>query len=231
MKNLILLFISSLACSLSAQTNQLNEVHKLMESFNEEQDNSLLAEAYDLIQELFEDEKNESRPKSLLAKTSVLTGLLEHTDVEDPMATCDEIKASYEKALEADNSMKYRNEILTDLYTSKIAMMMEGNQAYESESYEEAHAYYKKCLDMNKLEVEHPRYATVDTSLMFTSAIFANLAGKKDEAAQTFKQLIDWDYKRRDLYDNLMRFYQEKGMVEEATKIGVLRDQRFPPEK
>lgn len=231
MKYFLLILFSSLACSLAAQTNQLDEIHKLMESFKEEQDNTLITKAHALVEELFEDKKHEELPLSLNTKAKVLTGLLEHTEMDDPMSTCDEIVSIYENALAKDPSMRHRNQLLTDLYTAKIAMMNKGNKAYEQKSYDEAHRYYDKSLDMNKIEVSNPRYAPIDTSLMYTSAVFANLAGHKEKAAETFKQLIEWEYNRRDLYDNLIIYYQEKEMIKEATDIGVLRDQRFPPQK
>ena len=106
--------------------------------------------------------------------------------------------------------------------------MNKGNAVYEESDYDLAHQYYQKSLELNDLEMEYPRVMPRDTSLLFTSGVFANLAGKTDEAIQVFEALVNMEYPREDMYNYLEKLYTEKGQEAKVAEIIKLKEQRYP---
>lgn len=210
------------------QTNQLDEVQKLIKSFEAEPDNSLIEKAQDLISDYFQNKQAYSSPLALKSKAQVTTMALVNLDQEDPFKSCEDITQSYIAALAADKNMVHRNALLNELYTSKIAIMNKGNKSYEEKNPDEAYKYYKNSLMLNELEIAHPRHATLDTSLYFTSAVFANLSDRKEEAVKIWEDLVKMNYPRPDLYDNLIRYYTENDKAADIKRITKLKEIRYP---
>lgn len=228
MKYLFFSFFSFLALSMQGQTDQLNKVDKLIESFSESQDVNLIAEAQTLIAEVFEKESAMSDPVSLSKKASVQTLALEHTVVDEPFKLCDEIESLYSAAFINDADMALRNDLLNFVYQAKKAMLNLGNKTYEEKSYDDAYKYYQKALKMNDLEVAHPRHARKDYSLQYTAAVFADLADKKEESIKIFEELVEVNYDRVDMYDTLIRYYTEKDKKTDLMRIKKLKEARYP---
>ena len=227
MKYLVLIIFSILTIGLQGQTEQLNEVQKLITSFNESEDISLIPKAQKLVAKIFEDKSVHKDPTHLYTKAQVTSLALEHLDIDNPYKVCDEIETTYSTALSHDSNMKHRNTILNHIYNSKSAMRKIGNLAYEEQDYESAFIYYQKLLKLNELEVAHPRHAAPDYSLKYTAGVYANLAGKKDEAAQIFEELIEVEFNRVDMYDSLINYYKEKDREVDAKRITRLKEERF----
>ena len=228
MRYLILSLFSFLAFSLNGQTNKVNEVQKLITSFSESQDVTLIPQAQKLVSEIFEDRAALKDPTRLCTKAQVTSLALEHTDIDNPYQVCDEIEKTYASALANDQKMKKRNTILNHIYNSKSAMRKLGNLAYEEENYESAFTYYQKLLKLNDLEVAHPRHASRDYSLKYTSGVYASLAGKKDEAARIYEELVEVEFPRVDMYDTLISYYTEKEKEADVKRITRLKEERFP---
>lgn len=228
MKYLFFISFSLLALTLSGQTDQLDEVTKLIETFKAEKDNSLIEKAQGLITDYFEDTRAHTQVQALHSKAKVQSLALENLKQDNPMELCDEIKATYTAALENDKNMEHRNAILSDLYFSKIGMVNVGNKLYEEKNYEEAYQYYVKSLELNDLEIAHPKYVTRDVSIYYTSAVFADLAGHKKEAVKIWEELVGMEYPRPDMYDSLIRYYDENEMESDVKRITTLKAERFP---
>lgn len=228
MKYLFFSFFSFMALSLQGQTDQLNKVDKLIESFSESQDVDLIAEAKSLMDKVFENESAMNDPTSLSMMAAVETMALEHTEVDDPFKLSDEIESLYSAAFINDKKMKMRQDLLNLVYQSKKALLNLGNKTYEAKSYDEAYKYYQKALKMNDLEVAHPRYASKDYSLQYTAAVFAGLAGKKEESMKIFEELVEVNYDRVDMYDTLINYYTEKDKKTDLMRIKKLKAERYP---
>lgn len=228
MKYLIIFFFGLVASLSFAQSSELNQVSKLIGSFEAEKDLTNLEEAESLITDLFAKRDFEPSAQAYFSKAKVMSLLLRNKEIEDPLTYAQDLKASYSSALAADTEMKLRYDILNELYLSKARLTELGNISYEEKDFENAHAYYKTAFDYNAIEVAHPRHMTVDTSLLFTSAVFGSLAKKNKEAITDFERLVEMEYNREDLYDYLIRLYQEEGMEAKAKNIQKLKDLRFP---
>lgn len=228
MKYLIISFFGLFASMSFAQSTELNQVSKLIGSFEAENAIEKLEEAESLMTDLFS--KKDFRPdaKAYFAKAKVMGLILRNKELEEPIAYAEELITNYSSALSADKQMKLRFKILNEMYLAKIKMTEIGNKSYEKEDFNTAHACYQKALEFNALEVDHPRYMPVDTSLLFTGAVFANLAKKNTEAINGFERLVNMEYPRKDLYDYLISLYTEEGMDAKLKSITALKAQRFP---
>ena len=228
MKYLFFSLFSLFALISNAQTSQLNEVQKLIKSFKTDKDLAALGKAQEMIVELVDKDNNAKSPKMQLTKATVLTLAVDNLELDNPIDECDEIITAYDSALSLDSRMTFRPQILLDVYDSRIKMMNKGNAVYEESEYDLAHQYYQKSLELNDLEMEYPRVMPRDTSLLFTSGVFANLAGKTDEAIQVFEELVNMEYPREDMYNYLEKLYTEKGQEAKVVEIIKLKEQRYP---
>lgn len=228
MKYLIISFFGLLVNLGYAQTTELNQVSKLIGSFEAEKNIEKLEEAQNLISTLFS--KKDYRPdaQAYFSKAKVSSLLLRNQDQEDPVAFSEDVISDFSAALVADKGMKLRHNILTELYLTKIKMSEIGNKSYENEDYQTAYTCYDKALELNALEIDYPRHMPMDTSFLFTSAVFANLAKDNDTAIKKFEKLVEMEYPRKDLYDYLIRLYTEKGNEAKIKSITRLKEQRFP---
>ena len=102
MRFLLLSILCLLALSSRGQSDQLNQVQKLVASFNETEDVSLILEAQKLVSAIFENKAAHQDPTSLCAKAQIQTLALGHTDVKDPFKACDEIENTYASAFDHD---------------------------------------------------------------------------------------------------------------------------------
>lgn len=228
MKYLIIAFLGHFVTLGFAQSNELNQVDKLINSFKTEKNIESLEKAEGLITEIFS--KKDFRPNAaaLYSKAKVMSLLLQNTELDNVLDYSKQLQGVFSEALAKDEDMSLRYDILSDIYLSKIKMMNLGNEVYEDKKYAEAYDHYQNVLSMNELEVAYPRYAKRDTSLIFTSSVFASLAKKNKEAIAGFEELEKMKYNRKDLYDYLARLYTEEGMEEKAKRAMMEKERLYP---
>lgn len=228
MKYLITAFFIHFVTLGFAQSSELNQVDKLINSFKAENNIESLEKAEGLITEIFS--KKDFRPdaSALYSKAKVMSLLLQNKEVDNTLNYSKQIQSVYSKALAQDEDMILRYDILADLYLAKIKMMNLGNEAYEEKEYGDAYDHYQNVLSMNELEVAYPRHAKRDNSLMFTGAVYASLAKRNKEAIEDFEALRKMNFPRKDLYDYLSRLYIEEGMEEKANQVIKEKEKLFP---
>jgi len=231
MRNIFISLFCLLTLGTHGQSTQLTEVVNLIDSYLETEDVNVLTQAQEDVYKLLKDKSLAEDPHTLTVASKVNTLVLSNTAVAEPFKLCDEIEASYLTAFAHDDKMLLRNDMLNAVYDSKSAMRNKGNEAYEAEKFDEAYMYYQKALKLNEIEVANPRYAARDYSLLYTSAVFANISGKKSEAAIIFEELIGIDYPRVDMYDTLIAYYKEMNLEKEVNRIDLLKKKRFPEVK
>jgi len=229
MKYLIFALIVHFVTLSTAQSNELAQIDKLIHAFKSEQKITDLEEAHERLIALFAEDSYRPDSKALAVRAQLLTQLLLKVDQEKPLEFEQEVHHSYSTALEKETRMSYRQSLLTDLYLAKIKMTELGNKAYEDENYDAAHQHYKNALGMNELEIAYPKFATIDTSLLFTSAVFAKLAEKNKVAIDALEELAELAYNRKEIYDYLIELYGKmEGKEKDIERIQALKDQRFP---
>jgi len=176
MKYLIIFFFGLYAQLSSAQSAELNQVSKLIGSFEAENDIQKLLEAESLLTDLFSKKDFKPSAQAYFSKAKVMSLLLRNKEIEEPIAYVEDLFSSYRSALSTDKDMKLRFHILNELYMAKIKLTELGNKSYENEDPENAYAFYNKAMEFNALEVDHPRHMPVDSSLLFTTGVFASMA-------------------------------------------------------
>ena len=78
MKYLFFSLFSLFALISNAQTNQLDEVQKLIKSFEADKDLAALSKAQELIVELVDKNNNAQSPKMQLTKANILTQAIDN---------------------------------------------------------------------------------------------------------------------------------------------------------
>lgn len=115
-------------------------------------------------------------------------------------------------------SLEQNNSILFDLYVGYSSEL--GVKAYTQKNYEAAHEFFKKAVDVhdfiyskNLVGANNYKFSAMDTTLVLYSAISANDAKKKDEAALFYRKLTDAniaDTQYVDAYQYLADYYKTK---------------------
>jgi len=228
MKYLLIMLCGLYATIGLTQTSSLGQVRQLVNSFESKKDNGLLEQALEKLDDLATTKGFQPSVESFLLSAQVKTHMLKYMEVDDPLSLSSEIKDHFGQALSLDQDKAWRDPIHQALYTSKIQMTEMGNKSYENEDFTLAHGHYQNAVDMNGLEVAYPRYIQQDTTLMYTTAVFASLADKKSEAIAGFEELVRMDYSRKDIYDYLINLYKDEGMEEKAMLMEKRKAKRYP---
>ncbi len=212
-----------------AQTSELNQVKKLISTFDAEENNiEVLEEADALIGKLFDKADYSPNAAALFAKAKVKSLLLQNQEQDNPDSYSKELRGIYNDALDKDASMVLRHDILNELYLAKVKMLDLGNKAYEAEDFADAHTHYQNALSLNALEVAYPKHAKLDTSILFTGAVFAKLSEKNKEAITDLEKLVSFNYQRAEIYDYLAELYKKVGKEDKVEGIMKLKAERFP---
>ena len=74
----------------------------------------------------------------------------------------------------------------------------------------------------------YPRHAKLDTSILFTTAVFAKLSDKNKEAIDGLERLVSFNYQRKEIYDYLAELYKKEGKEDKVESIMKLQAERFP---
>ncbi len=223
------LFMMLFSCLLiQAQNETLNEISSLLTKFNVEQDLASLNTAEEKLNDLFESQKLDNNLKALLIKADVYNAILENTTPEDPMKYAKDLSGTYRAALEADQKMSMRHDILGKVYRTKNTLVTKGNDSYVETDYGQAYNYFDNALSMNKIERDYPRHMVLDTSILFSKAVFAKLSNNNKVAITDFERLVELEYERADIYDYLKELYGIEGDDKNLKRIENLKSQRFP---
>jgi len=236
MKQILIILIFSIpffSDLYSQDQKSINKASSIMDAYWQESDDEKLSEVESLLDDIFEDESAIESSKALFVKAQFMTAQLMQEDFEadDINAFLEELNTTYEMALRKDHRQSNRHSILTKLYTAKAQMSQLGADHYVESEYSEALNYYNSATDLNNLEIEFPRMAVPDSSIIYTNAVVAQLAEDNDRAIELFQKLVDMEYNREDIYDYLIRLYEKGDYNVKAKKTEILKKKRFPSDK
>ena len=125
-------------------------------------------------------------------------------------------------------SISENNSLLFDLYVGFSSEL--GVKAYTQKNYEVAHENFKKAIEVHDfifskslVGSNNYKFSALDTTLILYTAISANDAKKKDDAATFYKKLTDAniaDTQYVDAYQYLAEYYKTK--KDSANFIGII---------
>jgi len=234
MKYTLTLVIAFIAFGLSAQKSQTNEVISLMDSYWEKSEEKTLEKAKKLVDEIFENEEALTNPQSLYAKSQILTAqLLDSTFVEPEEFDAlnvflTDIIETYNAALFHDTRGKYRYKMLLRLYDLKTRLTGLGTERYVEKSYPKSKLYYVLATQLNDLEREFPRVPALDTTVLHTAALVAQLAGDEMTSMELFERLIALEYYKKDVFNQLIALYKKNKFDVKAKKMKIEKNKIFP---
>jgi tetratricopeptide (TPR) repeat protein len=139
----------------------------------------------------------------------------------------DAMKKYFEMDPKAPLSVEEKNSVLFDLYVGYSSDL--GVKSYTAKDYEAAFNYFQKALEVHDFiyakdlsGADNYKFSALDTTLTIYTAIAANDAKKKDEAAVFYKKLTDAnvsDAQYIDAYQYLADYYKTKKDVASFTAI------------
>lgn len=128
------------------------------------------------------------------------------------------LKKYFQLDPKAPLSIEEKNSILFDLYVGFSSEL--GVKAYTQKNYDVAHENFKKAVEVhdfiyskNLTGSNNYKFSELDTTLTLYTAISANDAKKKDDAAMFYKKLADAniaDTQYVDVYQFLADYYKTK---------------------
>lgn len=218
----------SMGLGLQAQETKIGEIQKLVTAYETKKEIATLGNAAKLLNDLLKKQTKSDNLQTNILATKVYSHMLSDMELEEPIEHEMKLNQAYDLALGNDKNMSYRFQLLSALYKAKNEMITSGKKAYEEENYDLAYAHYKNALASNDLEIKYPKYMSRDTTILFTSAVFAKMAGENKAAIESLEAIIDMDYNRKDAYDYLIELYNKEGNEKRATQILNLKNQRYP---
>ncbi len=130
----------------------------------------------------------------------------------------DAMKKYFELDPKGTLSLEQNNSVLFDLYVGYSSEL--GVKAYTQKNYEAANEYFKKAVEIHDFifskslaGANNFKFSAMDTTLILYTAISANDAKKKDDAAMYYRKLADAniaDTQYVDAYQYLADYYKTK---------------------
>lgn len=144
----------------------------------------------------------------------------------------DAMKKYFELDIKGTLSLEQNNSVLFDLYVGYSSEL--GVKAYTQKNYEAANEYFKKAVEIHDFifskslaGANNFKFSAMDTTLILYTAISANDAKKKEDAAMYYRKLTDAniaDTQYVDAYQYLADYYKTK--KEEANFAAIIEKGR-----
>jgi len=224
-------FIIFFSFGLMAQKSQSNKVLKLLDTYKQDSLPETLDLAYKLVDEIFEEESAYSDPLALYAKSQTLAHQILTPNYEEPddvKLFLEDVHETYKSALFHDTRGKYRYNILLSLYKIKAKMSALGAEKYVEEDFKSAINFYRLSTQLNDVEREFPRVPAIDTTIFVTAAVTANLAGEDEEAIRLYERVLEMEFYREDIFNQLIALYKKNQFEVKAKKTKIEKLKIFP---
>ncbi len=166
--------------------------------------------------------------EALLCKGQIYAACAANSDPGLSDGAFEEAHEAYSLALQYDKKMRYRHIVLSKVYDLKVAENQKGIDHYMDKDYAGAVPYYKNAKLMNDLELEYPRMAPLDSTVLYSIAINSKLAGNNQEAIKYYEKLVSADYNNKEIYSSLIQLYGEQGQEAKVQEIEKKMKQKFP---
>ncbi len=215
MYKLVFLLLAMLfSFNIAAQNVDASTVSELLSKYQANNEVADLESAKKLIDKATIESPNNMELWSL--KAAICTEMAKLTDSDLSEGAIVEGIEAYEKTLETDKDGKARNTTLRKLYDLKLLANAEAVEHYKEQDYESAYDSYQKAYDLNKLELEYPMIPRIDTATIYSLWINAKLANNGAVAREHLEDLINLEYNRPELYDEMIKLYRADGAEQKA---------------
>ena len=167
-----------------------------------------LDEAKEAIDEAVQHEKTIGSAKAWFYRGNIYLDIANSTQDEfrnldpDPLQKAYD---SYQKALELDEKGEYTAEIDRFMPAVAESYYNYGVINYNLGEFKEAALKFEKSFDVNK------SIGKMDTVALYNAAVSASLAEADQMAKDYYKELLDMNYNRPDIYSSLSDIYKKEG--------------------
>lgn len=167
-------------------------------------------------------------PQALMTKGMIYAACAASNDASLQAGAYESAYDAYSQALQYDKRMKHRHTVLAKVYDLKMIENQKGIDLYSDGKYDEAVQYYKNAKRINDLELEYPRVAPLDSTIIYSIAMNSRLAGNTSEAIKYYEKLVALDYNNQEIYTSLIKLYGEQGQEAKVQDIEKKFKARFP---
>lgn len=175
-----------------------------------------LDEAKKLIDEAIKNDNCNNWDKAHYTKGQIYQAIYESpvADYRKLSANALEIAwESYQQVIKLDEKRKYDRKLETQYRNLFVDYTNLGVSCYNAQKYKEALAAFKRVLDIEK----SPYFAsTLDTALIFNTALAAQKAGELKDAEKYYKEALKFNYEPIRTYAMLASVLKQQGKDEES---------------
>lgn len=137
-----------------------------------------------------------------------------------------EAKEAYMAAYILETNTKKQKDFGTPLNTIYGHLFNEGFERFNNKKYEDAYKHFDASKNINQFLFSKGLTATLDTNVIYATAISATNLDKFDVAISIFEQLIKMDYNNPSIYETLAQIYEKqenKASLASVVKKGLAK--------
>jgi hypothetical protein len=227
MKRIISISIAILALSLTLSAQKGNVSSADYELTLDKPD---LKKAEGKILDAEKHEKTANWPKTYMVKERIFRAKYakKNTELDNLITAFEAIKKAEELDIKGDakgkNKLKYRDEIRKDLIMLRIDFQNFGATVYNEKDYTQALTCFENVLAIDAMPsyIEEDATATIDTAIVFNTAICAYYGENKPKTAEYMLRCIDYAYGETTPY--IVMYTQYKEAEDTVKMVEILKE-------
>jgi tetratricopeptide (TPR) repeat protein len=211
MKKLLFIAIALFTvASVYAQKGKVNAAEAYLE-------NGDIEAAEERMQDAFEHKRSKDWPKTYIVAAKLST---EKYKKDKDIQHLKDAVDYYMKAIELDKADKgrFENEIKIALTFFQNQLTNAGIEGFNEQKYENAMVAFENVLKINNLDMFKTEDATVDTAIIYNTALAAYNAKKWDKAAEYLNKSIKYNYGGGDA---VLLLHQVYGNMQDSTEMAA----------
>ncbi len=137
-----------------------------------------------------------------------------------------EAKDAYMNAYNLESNAKKQKDYGSPLAAVYGHLFNEGFERFNNKKYEDAYKHFDASKSINQFLFSKGLTATLDTNVIYATAISATNIDKFDVAVPLFEQLIKMDFNNPAIYETLAQIYekqQNKEGLAKVVKVGLAK--------
>lgn len=140
-------------------------------------------------------------------------------------------KDAYMKAYALETSAKKQKDFGTPLNTIYGYLFNEGFERFNNKKFEDAYRHFDASRIVNDFLFTKGLASSIDTNVIFASAIAGSNIAKYDEVIPLFEKLIAMNYNNAVVYETLAQIYEKQNKKDELASVVTKGLAKFPENK
>ncbi|MCC8173610.1 MAG: tetratricopeptide repeat protein [Odoribacter sp.] len=188
-----------------------------------------LDEAKKIIDEAIQHEKSKDDPRAYLIKGQIYQGIFESPIEDYKKLHADPLNVAYEsyqKVIELDDKNRQTKKLEGQYPNLALSFTNKAVEQYNKEDFAGALESFKRVMEINASPFVETQ--TIDTAILFNTAVTAHKAGNMPEAEKYLKEVLVYNYDPGRTYAMLVNVLKEQNKDEEAVEYLQKGYEMFP---